>query len=87
MADTATSEEARAYGQDVTAKLVGCLASVDDAIVQERALERVTIKVTNTPDRYAKSEKFNKLLHGSGFVLDKSPVAEQCGYDPTKLTD
>ena len=94
-----TQEEVK-YGGDVTKKeafeishrpvefMVKCyMGSVPEEIQLDRAMERVSAMVTNTPARFERWRKFDGLLHMQLFSSIDVSLETACGYDPEKLNN
>jgi hypothetical protein len=90
------------YGGDVTREeafeisnrtgggdhIVRCyMLSVPEEIQQDRAMERVSAMVTNTPARFERWRKFDGLLHMQLFPYRDFSLETACGYNPEALNN
>jgi hypothetical protein len=85
-----TREEAFEISQKADiVRVVQCYGiSVTDEIREDRAMERVSAMVTNTPERFERWRAFDGLLHMQLYSLDPNLTpTEKCGYDPEALNN
>jgi hypothetical protein len=78
--------EALALAEKFVAKALACYSrSVDKAIIDSGALDRVVKTVADTPERSRQKDKFDGLLANHVFLLTEAPTPDLCGYDPATL--
>ena len=85
------------YGGDISgdeafelAKKIGptskCyIATAGEDVIADRAAERVTGKIRNTPERFERYRKFDASLHMRLFEMQDMSLQAACGYDPEAL--
>ena len=83
--DKVTRDEAYEIAQKSAGAVRCYVRSVDLKIQTDRALDYVTTKVTNTPKRFERYEKFDDLLAHRFFPGSEASVPQACGYDPATL--
>jgi hypothetical protein len=84
--DSVSREEARKLTTELVMKPVDCFyASVDQSIKRADAAVRVAAAVANTPQRYARKDKFEALAANMVFPASDAAITELCGYDPAVL--
>lgn len=82
-----SKEETRKFVPEIMRKVI-CFSRVDESqqLSQQSAMEAVQIKVTNTPERWARAADFNyQLAHSTYDLPDFETVAAACGFDPEAL--
>lgn len=85
LGDSVTSEQAYEIAQKASDIALCYVHTVDQKIRNERALDFVNTQVTNTPDRFERYRKFDRLLANRVFLASEAEVPEACGYDPAAL--
>ncbi|MBA2547240.1 MAG: hypothetical protein H0V16_02130 [Burkholderiaceae bacterium] len=84
LGDSVSKEQAKTLAPEIMKATVCFSRSVSEELINRRASELVQIKVTNTPERYERLQKFENLLAGV-YPLNTAPTPEVCGYDPALL--
>jgi len=84
LGDSVSKEQAQTLAPEIMKAAVCFSRSVSEELINRRASELVQIKVTNTPERYERLQKFENLLAGV-YPLNTAPTPEVCGYDPALL--
>lgn len=80
-------EETRKLAPEMMRK-VTCIARLKnyEELSQQSAMEAVSNKVTNTPERWARAKDFDyQLAHNIYELPDDSDIPALCGFDPAAL--
>ena len=87
-ADSLGKEETRKRFGAETERMILCAARLETPeMAKGRALDKLTTKVLNTPERWKRSRDFDYMF-AHGVYPDPGLTTEQmCGFDPAKLPD
>lgn len=86
LGDSLGQEETRKLWPEIERRARCTLALETSEMLRLEAIEQVKVRVTNTPERWQRAQRFDYQFAHGAYELgpDKTP-AEACGFDPASL--